>query len=304
MTNEEFSNGFDTLISAYQHSAEFGEQSSLFDASFDEYEKSLFLTQAQEELVKQHFEKYSHPQQIGFDDSATKQMGYSTLITVKSIYASDTTAPSKGTSFDSSIIPGEGSNENSGTNTGEDTGGNTDIEIEGYAENSTIFDLSTVTDILLIINEKVQCTPDTSDTSEEATESTKPPVSTSKWYTIVPIHYKEYDRMMSKAYNQPLKRQAWRIFHGSNYAEIITRHDAGSATTYRIRYVRRPNPIILVDLTGTPNGLTINGKRSSECELHPILHNDILTLAVRLALASRGIQTQEAQAAAKSQNND
>lgn len=288
MTNEEFSNGFDTLISAYQHSAEFGEQSSLFDASFDEYEKSLFLTQAQEELVKQHFEKYSHPQQIGFDDSATKQMGYSTLITVKSIYASDTTAPSKGTSFDSGIIPGEGSNENSGTNTGEDTGGNTDIEIEGYAENSTIFDLSTVTDILLIINEKVQCTLE----------------DKSKWYTIVPIHYKEYDRMMSKAYNQPLKRQAWRIFHGSNYAEIITRHDAGSATTYRIRYVRRPNPIILVDLTGTPNGLTINGKTSSECELHPILHNDILTLAVRLALASRGIQTQEAQAAAKSQNND
>lgn len=252
MTNEEFSNGFDTLISAYQHSAEFGEQSSLFDASFDEYEKSLFLTQAQEELVKQHFEKYSHPQQIGFDDSATKQMGYSTLVTVENITTKAT------------------------------------IDIDGYAEQSTIFNFSDIDDILLVINEKVQCT------SGEK----------SKWYTVVPIHYKEYDRMMSKAYNQPLKRQAWRIFHGSNYAEIITRHDAGSATTYRIRYVRRPNPIILVDLENTPNGLTINGKTSSECELHPILHNDILTLAVRLALASRGIQTQEAQAAAKSQNND
>lgn len=249
MTTEEFSNGFDTLVSAYQHSAQFGEQSSIFDASFDEYEKSVFLTQAQEELVKQHFEKYQHPQQMGFDDSITKQMGYSTLIYTETI---DT------------IVLGN----------------------DQYNDNSTLFDLSDLkNDFLFIINEKVQC----GDT----------------WYTVVPIHYKEYDRMMSKAYNQPLKRQAWRILHGNTYSEIITRHDADSISQYRVRYIKKPDPIILIDLSSSPNQPTINGKsKISECELHPILHNDILTLAVQLALASRGIQTREAQAAAKAQNKD
>lgn len=249
MTIEEFSNGFDTLVSAYQHSAQFGEQSSIFDASFDEYEKSLFLTQAQEELVKQHFEKYQHPQQVGFDDSTTKQMGYSTLIYTDRI---DTTV----------------------------------LGNDQYNDNSTLFDLSDLEhDFLFIINEKVQC----GDT----------------WYTVVPIHYKEYDRMMSKAYNQPLKRQAWRILHGNTYSEIITRQDAAPISQYRVRYIKKPDPIILINLSSSPNQPTINGKSEiSECELHPILHNDILTLAVQLALASRGIQTREAQAAAKAQNKD
>lgn len=248
MTTEEFSNGFDTLVSAYQHSAQFGEQSSIFDASFDEYEKSLFLTQAQEELVKQHFEKYQHPQQVGFDDSTTKQMGYSTLIYTDSI---DTSSAG-----------------------------------DKYNDNSTLFNLSDLEhDFLFIINEKVQC----GDT----------------WYTVVPIHYKEYDRMMSKAYNQPLKRQAWRILHGNTYSEIITRQEAGTISQYRVRYIKKPDPIILIDLSSSPNQPTINGKSEvSDCELHPILHNDILTLAVQLALASRGIQTREAQAAAKAQNKD
>lgn len=248
MTTEEFSNGFDTLVSAYQHSAQFGEQSSIFDASFDEYEKSLFLTQAQEELVKQHFEKYQHPQQMGFDDSITKQMGYSTLI------------------YTDSINPAASNNK--------------------YNDNSTLFDLRDLEhDFLFIINEKVQCGE--------------------TWYTVVPIHYKEYDRMMSKAYNQPLKRQAWRILHGNTYSEIITRHDADSISQYRVRYIKKPDPIILINLSSSPNQPTINGESEiTECELHPILHNDILTLAVQLALASRGIQTREAQAAAKAQNKD
>lgn len=52
MTTEEFSNEFDVLLNSYSHSPIFGEQSSKAEVVLDEYEKSVFLTQAQEEIVK------------------------------------------------------------------------------------------------------------------------------------------------------------------------------------------------------------------------------------------------------------
>lgn len=49
MTNEEFSNEFDLLASTYSTTKSFGIDSTLL--GFDEYEKSSFLTQAQESIV-------------------------------------------------------------------------------------------------------------------------------------------------------------------------------------------------------------------------------------------------------------
>lgn len=50
MTNEEFSNEFDTLISSNAITKPSGLDSTLLE--FDEYEKSLFLTKAQETIIK------------------------------------------------------------------------------------------------------------------------------------------------------------------------------------------------------------------------------------------------------------
>ena len=51
MTNEEFSNAFDTLLSSHATDAMYGEGVSIRDIVLDEYEKSLYLTRAQEEIV-------------------------------------------------------------------------------------------------------------------------------------------------------------------------------------------------------------------------------------------------------------
>ena len=53
MTVEEFSNEFDTLLNSYAHSSKFGEQSFQADINLNEYEKSVFLTEAQEDIVKE-----------------------------------------------------------------------------------------------------------------------------------------------------------------------------------------------------------------------------------------------------------
>ena len=133
-----------------------------------------------------------------------------------------------------------------------------------------------ITDVLFILNEQV--------------------VIDNNKYVVVPINYKEYDRMMSKAYSQPHKKQMWRLFQNLNtefdvQSELIPKEQISSSVArkkikYKIRYVKRPKPIILENL---PNGLEIDGEsEESPCELNPILHRDILNKAVELAIATRG----------------
>lgn len=51
MTIQEFSNGFDTLINSYRRFKDFDKQEQLDSIEFDEYEKSFYLTKAQEEVI-------------------------------------------------------------------------------------------------------------------------------------------------------------------------------------------------------------------------------------------------------------
>ena len=135
-------------------------------------------------------------------------------------------------------------------------------------------------------------------------------------YQVIPITLAEYQRLMSKPSNDPLKRQVWKLMgnsaSGNGSIEIIphwrdvsytlTEEDIASQyttngdipTTYKlkIRYVRHPYPIIIQDLG--VQGLTINGKTAvygstlssateEACELAKELHPEILQRAVELA---------------------
>lgn len=51
MTTKEFSDAFDTLLNGYSTQMNFGDSSSMGGMVLDEYEKSLFLTQAQEQII-------------------------------------------------------------------------------------------------------------------------------------------------------------------------------------------------------------------------------------------------------------
>lgn len=109
-------------------------------------------------------------------------------------------------------------------------------------------------------------------------------------YVVVPINYREYDRQMSKAFTQPLKKQCWRLFQNNSdtdfLAEIIP-YKGSEITKYTIRYIERPTPIVLADISA--DGLDIDGVSTvTECTLNPILHMDILNKAVELAITARG----------------
>lgn len=60
MTNEEFSNAFDTLLNSYNTKIIFGNGDTPLDIRLDEYEKSLFLSQAQKEVIINFYNGNNH----------------------------------------------------------------------------------------------------------------------------------------------------------------------------------------------------------------------------------------------------
>lgn len=283
MTTQEFSNTFDTLLNSYNIQANFGEGASKQEITLDEYEKSVLLTQAQDLVVKSYFYSNQNSQGQGFDDSERRQVDFSSLIKVTTLSAVEYGSEEKAPIFDDRGIiyqmPLKKIPKPSGT-----LDPNIYEEIE---DDSDYVYVKNTTDVLFILNEKLIVKE-----NEAATKGDN--------YVIVPLNYKEYDREMSKAYSQPLKKQAWRLFQNQSagfdvQSELIPIWDiseelAASTPTktavYKIRYVKRPDPIVLVNL---PDGLSIDGVTTEQsCTLNPILHVDILNRAVELALTTRG----------------
>lgn len=87
MTNPEFSNEFDILFNNIMSNQAPG---------LDEYEKSVFLTKAQDEIVKSYFLPQTNKSMQGFDGNEKRQIDFSTLLKVAK-YSSLTT----GGGFDS-----------------------------------------------------------------------------------------------------------------------------------------------------------------------------------------------------------
>lgn len=86
MTIQEFSNEFDVLYNNIMSNQAPG---------LDEYEKSVFLTKAQSEIIKNYFNPKGNKYQEGFDGSQKRQVDFSKLMKT---YTSSGTAPAP-TSF-------------------------------------------------------------------------------------------------------------------------------------------------------------------------------------------------------------
>ena len=76
MTLEEFSTEFDVLYNSITSNAAPG---------FNDYEKSVLLTLAQEELIKSYFVANNNTTGVGLDGSQKRHYDFSTLIKVKTL---------------------------------------------------------------------------------------------------------------------------------------------------------------------------------------------------------------------------
>lgn len=146
MNNSEFSTEFDVLYNNITSNQAPG---------LNEYEKSVFLTKAQSQLINEYFNIRTDGVGGGFDGSQRRQYDFSSLINIASpvnITRATTTIDRRGIVY---AFP---------------------------------------KDFFLSVNEIL------SDGKYQ--------------YSILPINYAEYQRLMLKPYNFPVKRGAWRLLKG------------------------------------------------------------------------------------------
>ena len=221
MTTQEFSDQFDVLYNNITSNQAPG---------LNEYEKSLFLTKAQDEIVKNYFTPKGNLHQDGFDNTPKRQHDFSSIIRIQSL----------------SRIEGA----------------------DRFDQRALVYEFPE--DLFLVLNEQLMV-------------DNIP-------YVVRPISFAEYDRLISKPYKYPAKYQAWRLITNEVENDIVRVEIIGKFSkipTYRMRYIKKLKPIILIDLSGLQSGLSIKGETVKQTsELPEELHEEILQRAVELAKAA------------------
>lgn len=222
MNVQEFSNSFDTLLQPYIAKESFSEQNNL---AFDEYEKSIFLTKAQEQIVLELYQELEQSEEV--------RKYLSNLIKT-----------------DNYVPIGE--------------------KDETLINNSfKSYKVEISNDILFMIYE--QCT-----LSDENN------CINNKIVSVVPTIHDDLDKVLKNPFKSPNSRKVIRLDF-DNKIELISKYNISN---YKVRYLKKPNPIILVALE---DNLSINNgdTKVSNGETNPILHERIVQRAVQLAVQSK-----------------
>ena len=97
---------------------------------------------------------------------------------------------------------------------------------------------------------------------------------------VIPVRQDEYHGIKNNPFRGPSDKRVLRIDTGSSVIELISKYTIQS---YFIKYLSKPKPIILQDITD--ENLSINGEtKRMGCELNTVLHRTILERAVALAI--------------------
>lgn len=258
MTSLEFSNEFEILYNNIMSNQSPG---------IDEYEKSMFLTKAQLELVKNYFNPRSNKTQEGYDDSAKRQYDFSVLNTVKKYFAEEYNEIDfeDGNDNEHSIITHLKTNI-----LGEDE---MDIKFNRYF-------YKTPYDFLFFINEEAFV---------ERVIPARENLKQRNAAIVTPINFNDYTILRGGTYKYPVsKNECWKLItNKKDENEIIAPYNY-KIVAYTLRYVRKPKPIILTDIQ-SEYGTTIDGEGNTlnpVCELPEAVHPEIVQRAIELAKAA------------------
>lgn len=281
MTIIEFSNQFDILYNNITSNQAPG---------LNEYEKSVFLTKAQDEIVKNYFEASSLGNTVkkGFDDTILRQMDFSSLMTTME--------------YQDGII-------------GEST----------LDPRAIVYDIPENDNVYIVINESLHLMDDNGvvkgvrqvvplsylEYSRLMLKPFKQPVKNQAWRLITSGKRGELNKTDA---NSTIKTRVEIIttnadlnhYTGNMVIDLPEKNIDTSVEDlikdinisinepivtnirYVVRYVRKPRPIILTDLDDIyGESLSINGRtKSSSCELSDIVQEAVLQRAVELAKIS------------------
>lgn len=238
MDTTEMSDLFDELINAYSQTPENPKDILVFN----EYEKSLFLTNAQEQLV---ISLYNGKNSMGNMFELTEEDRRLLSGLVRSI----------------TLEPTNEQNSNCSCN-----------RHQHITTDSQFFSLPK--DLMFITYESCNFSSDDSCLNNKTVQ-------------VYPTTQDEFHKISKNPFRGPNGNRVLRLDIQGNRVELVSKTPIKN---YFVRYIKRPKPIILVDLEGD---LSIQGQQSiTDSELNSLLHEKIVRLAVQLALQTKNIKQQ------------
>lgn len=121
---------------------------------------------------------------------------------------------------------------------------------------------------------------------EFITLTSESPCDNGRQVTVRPIKVDEYHRIRRNPFRRARKDEVLRL-NTEGEIEIVSTY---SNYDYSIRYLRKPEPIMIPDSSLEESGITINGKpydvNGNDCELLDAIHRTIVETAVNLAIAA------------------
>lgn len=240
MTNIEFSNEFDVLYNSITSNQAPG---------LDEYEKSVFLTKAQDEIIKSYFNPRSNKTQEGFDGNEKRQIDFS-MIMKSHVYS---------------------------------------IFLESFfdlRDNTKAVQLET--DILMFVNEYVEVTRGNNNTPNRLTvlpinyreysrlmsKPYKRPLKNQAWRILdSSTGTKKAELIIGP--KDTIKKYVIRYVKRPRAIILDVLSDGTSLDGY-----------VGADQAGIPTAVVGRATQGITCELDPILHSEILQRAVELAKAA------------------
>lgn len=109
-----------------------------------------------------------------------------------------------------------------------------------------------------------------------------------KWIPVVASNQDEIYKIINNPFKGASDNRVLRLDIDDSSVELISKNNIEK---YRVRYLSKPTPIILVDLDEYYPNLSIKGKSEvTECVLDSSLHMEILNQAVALAKQSYVMQ--------------
>lgn len=236
MDTTEMSDMFDEFINAYSQTPENPKDILVFN----EYEKSLFLTNAQEQLV---ISLYNGKNSMGNMFELTEEDRRLLNGLVRSV----TLQPMNEQNLTCS-------------------------RCQHITANSQLFILPR--ELMFITYESCSFSSDDSCLNNKTVQ-------------VYPTTQDEFHKISKNPFRGPNGNRVLRLDIQGNRVELVSKTPIKN---YFVRYIKRPRPIILVDLDGD---LSIQGQQSiMDSELNSLLHEKIVRLAVQLALQTKNIKQQ------------
>lgn len=239
METWEMSDAFDTLTNAYQGNWGFGQNDKI---AFDEYEKSFYLTLAQELLVISYY-------------NGKNSSGYQFEVTEEDRRILDSLMSTKQYSSSEQInVSGS-------------------CGLKPLAEESVFYKLPQ--NLMFITYEGVRF----SDKDDKCVNGA--------YAAVYPVTQDEFWKTYKNPFRGANQRRVLRLDAANNIVELVSKSNIGE---YLIRYLRKPKPILLVDMPDDSDVSIFGGQTTEQgCELDSQVHMKIVDLAVNMALQRKSI---------------